>query len=40
MSNKIKEILNSQMKPKERVSKIVEIIKGNSSLFDEVIDIL
>jgi len=39
MSNKIKEILDSQMKPKERVFKIVESIKIDTSLFDELMEI-
>jgi len=39
MSNKIKDILNSQMKPKERVSRIVESIKEDSSLFRELMEI-
>jgi len=39
MSNKIKDLLNSQMKPKERVGKIVESIKTDTSLFNEVMEI-
>ena len=39
MSNKIKDLLNSQMKPKERVSTIVESIKTDTSLFNEVMEI-
>lgn len=39
MPNKIKDILNSQMKPKERVSKIVESIKKDVTLFDELMGI-
>ena len=39
MSNKIKDLINSQMKPKERVGKIVESIKTDTSLFNEVMEI-
>jgi len=39
MSNKIRDILNSQMKPKERASKIVVTIQRNTSVFDELMDI-
>jgi len=39
VSNKIKDLLNSPMKPKERVGKIVESIKTDTSLFNEVMEI-
>jgi hypothetical protein len=39
MSNKIKDLLNSPMKPKERVGKIVEYINKDMNLFDELMDI-
>ena len=39
MSDKIKDILNSKMKPKERVSKIVNSIKNYISLFSELMEI-
>jgi hypothetical protein len=39
MSNKIKEILNSQMKPKKRVGKILESIKEDTSLFNGLMEI-
>ena len=39
MSNKIKEILNSLMKPKEKVSKIVESIKKDDTMFEQLMEI-
>ena len=39
MTNKIKNILNSQMKPKERVSKIVESIKKDDTMFEQLMEI-
>jgi len=39
MTIKIKDILNSQMKPKERVSKIVESINVDVTLFEQLIEI-
>ena len=39
MSNKIKDLLNSQRKPKERVSSIVESIKKDVTSFEQLMDI-
>lgn len=39
ISNKIKEILDSQMKPKERVSKIVESIKKDVTIFEQLMEV-
>ena len=39
MSNKIKDLLNSQVKPKERVSSIVESIKKDVTSFEQLMDI-
>ena len=39
MPDRIKEMLHADMKPKERVSKIVESIKKDTSLFDELMDV-
>ena len=39
MSNKIKEILDSQMKPKVKVSEIVESIKKDVTMFEQLMEI-
>jgi len=39
MTSKIKDILNSQMKPKERVSKIVESIKKDVTIFEQLMEV-
>jgi len=39
MTNKIKEILNSQSKPKERACKIVESIKKDVIMFEQLMEI-
>ena len=39
MTNKIKDVLNSQIKPKEIVSKIVEFIKKDVVMFEQLMEI-